>query len=78
VAGAVATAYFVKAVNLRLFFGGEPVAPAEREKLLRTWSRVNVFHLAVLGVAWLAARRAANIEVCFNPLHRATPLVTHW
>ena len=54
-AGAVATAYFVKAVNLRLFFGGEPVAPAEREKLLRTWSRVNVFHLAVLGVAWLAA-----------------------
>jgi hypothetical protein len=31
------------------------VAPAEREKLLRTWSRVNVLHLAVLGVAWLAA-----------------------
>lgn len=58
VAGVAATAYLVRTVNLRLYYGTDPVPDAERAALLRRWHRVNAARLAVTGVAWLAAGRA--------------------
>lgn len=58
--GVAATAYLVRAVNLRLFFARESVSPAERDRLLRTWYRLNGFRLVAVGGAWLAAHRAAS------------------
>jgi hypothetical protein len=56
--GAAATAHLVRTVNLRLFYGTEPVAADERAALLRSWYRVNAARLALTGVGWLAAGRA--------------------
>jgi hypothetical protein len=51
------TVYLVQAVNRRLFVAGQPVAPAERERLLRVWYRLNVIRLFAAAVAWLVAAR---------------------
>ncbi|HEX5118607.1 MAG TPA: anthrone oxygenase family protein [Pseudonocardiaceae bacterium] len=58
VTGVAATAYLVRTVNLRLFYGTEPVPDDERAVLLRRWYRVNAARLALPGAAWLAAGRA--------------------
>lgn len=55
--GTAVTAYLVRTVNLRLFFDDQPVTPAERERLLRRWHRLNVVRLAAAGGAWLTAGR---------------------
>lgn len=58
--GYAATAYLVRAVILRVVFAEQPVPPAERERLLRTWYRLNGFRLAAAGGAWLAIRNAGR------------------
>ncbi|HZP47499.1 MAG TPA: hypothetical protein VFB07_03110 [Vicinamibacterales bacterium] len=57
---AVATAYAVRAVNLKLFVAGGDGAVADRDRLLRRWHRVNAVRMAAVGFAWLAAARAAS------------------
>lgn len=52
------TAYLVRKVNLKLFFGDEPPPAAERDALIRTWYRVNVLRTAAAGAALLATQRA--------------------
>lgn len=54
-AAAAATGYLVKTVNLKLFFGTEPVGADERATLLRTWYRVNAVRLGLAGAALAAA-----------------------
>jgi hypothetical protein len=44
-------------VNLRLFVGGEPLSPTQRERLLRSWYRLNAARLVTTGIAWLVAER---------------------
>jgi hypothetical protein len=56
-AGVAATGYLVRMVNLRLFVTGEAVSPTERERLLRTWYRLNAARLVTTGIAWLVAER---------------------
>lgn len=58
--GAAATAYLVRAVNTKLFFGDQQLPVDERERLLRKWYRLNAFRLAVSGGAWFAARQARS------------------
>jgi hypothetical protein len=58
--GVAATAHLVRTVNLRLFYGTEPVPAGERAALLRHWHRVTAARLALTGVAWLAAGRACG------------------
>jgi hypothetical protein len=52
------TAYLVRKVNLKLFFGDEPPPAVERDALVRTWYRVNVLRTAVAGAALFATQRA--------------------
>jgi hypothetical protein len=54
-AGVLMTVYLVRAVNLKLFVAGESLPPAERERLLRIWYRVNAVRLVSAGTAWLLA-----------------------
>lgn len=54
------TAYLVRAVNLRLFFGSQAVPAAEREHLLRRWYRLNLVRLVAIAGALLAARQARS------------------
>jgi hypothetical protein len=56
--GGIATAYLVRAVNLKLFIAGHTLTRAEQDVLLRTWYRLNAFRLAAAGGAWLASQRA--------------------
>lgn len=58
--GAAATAYLVRAVNTKLFFGDQQLSADERERLLRTWYRLNAFRLAAIGGAWLSTRQARS------------------
>jgi hypothetical protein len=53
--GVVATAYLVRAVNVKLFVAGQPLTQADRDRLLRVWYRVNVLRLLTAGSAWLIA-----------------------
>src|SRR5436305_7405071 len=57
--GVVATAYLVRAVNLKLFVAGQPLTPADQDRLLRIWYRVNIIRLLTTGSAWLIAARLA-------------------
>ncbi|MFD2077762.1 protein of unknown function [Actinopolymorpha cephalotaxi] len=59
VSGAAVTAVLVR-LNLRLFFTSGPLPTAEREKLLRTWYRLNAVRMAATAAAWIAARQAAD------------------
>jgi hypothetical protein len=56
-AGIGATVYLVAAVNRRLFVAGQPLTPAERDRLLRIWHAVNLARLLTAGAAWLMAAR---------------------
>jgi hypothetical protein len=58
--GAAATAYLVRTVNMKLFFGDQRLAVDERERLLRQWYRLNAVRLVASGGAWLAARTARS------------------
>jgi hypothetical protein len=58
IAGSAASVYLVRAVNLRLFFGDQPLGADERDRLLRTWYRVNAARIAVAGGTLLAAHKA--------------------
>ena len=58
--GVVATAYLVRAVNLKLFVAGQALTPADRDRLLRVWYRVNVVRLLTTASAWLIAARLAS------------------
>jgi hypothetical protein len=51
--GAVMTAHLVRAVNLRLLDGVEP-DPAQRQRLVRHWHRVNRVRLPVVAAAAIA------------------------
>lgn len=62
-AGIAATAYVVQTVNRRLFYAGERVPASERDRLLRTWYRVNLARLVAAGVAWLIAVRLAGASL---------------
>jgi hypothetical protein len=59
VSGGLITGHIVKNVNLRLFFDGR-TPPAEVDRLLRTWYRLNAIRLVAAGGAWLAAQRVAS------------------
>ena len=54
---AALTGYLVKAVNLRLLRGEEPLGDDERRRLVRTWHRANLVRLAALAVTAAATRR---------------------
>ena len=58
--GVGATAYLVRAVNLKLFVAGQALTPADQDRLLRIWYRVNVVRLLTTGSAWLIAARLAS------------------
>lgn len=58
--GVAATAYLVRAVNLKLFFSAQSLTEEEQRALLRTWYRANVLRLVVSGGAWLAARQVRS------------------
>jgi hypothetical protein len=58
--GVVATAYLVRAVNLKLFVAGQALTPADQDCLLRIWYRVNVVRLLTTGSAWLIAARLTS------------------
>lgn len=60
VLGSAATAYLVRAINLKLFFNAEPLAAAEQEVLLRTWYRVNAVRLVLAGAAGVSAHQAKS------------------
>jgi hypothetical protein len=55
ITGAAATAYLVRTVNLKLFFAAQPVSADERDRLLRTWYRVNSVRLLLTGTTWWAS-----------------------
>jgi hypothetical protein len=56
--GSAITGYLVRTVNLKLFFGSEPVPAAERDALIRRWYRLNVLRTVATGAALFAAHRA--------------------
>lgn len=58
-AGAL-TGYIVRALNLKLFVASHPLTPAERDRLLRTWYRLNIIRTVALGAAWLALERVRS------------------
>ena len=58
--GVVATVYLVRDVNVKLFVAGRPLTPADRDRLLRVWYRVNVLRLLTTGSAWLIAARITS------------------
>ncbi len=58
-AGAV-TGYVVRALNVKLLVAGHPLTPAERERLLHTWYRLNIIRAVALGAAWLALERVRS------------------
>lgn len=57
---AAATAYIVHAINVRLFFDARPPGPAEQERLLRRWYRLNAIRIVGTSCAWLGAQRARS------------------
>lgn len=57
---AAATAYIVRAVNVKLFFSTQQLSAEEQKALLRTWYRVNAFRIIASGGAWLALRWAQS------------------
>jgi Domain of unknown function (DUF1772) len=58
--GVVLTAYLVRTVNLKLFFGEEPAPATERDELIATWYRLNSPRIVAAGAALLAAQRGAR------------------
>lgn len=58
--GAMATAYIVHQINVRLFFDSPAPPAAERDALLRRWYWLNTIRLTSTGVAWLSAHRARS------------------
>jgi hypothetical protein len=60
-AGAALTAHLVRAVNLRLLDGaGRPADPAERQRLVEHWHRVNRVRLVVVAAAAVALRAGSS------------------
>lgn len=74
--GVGATAYLVRAVNLKLFVAGQPLAPGERDRLLQRWYRVNAFRLLAAGCAWLIAARTAKRLRCWPEGWPSRPVKT--
>jgi hypothetical protein len=58
--GIVATAWLVRAVNLKLFIAGQTLTAAEQDHLLHRWYRVNVFRLLTAAGSWLIAARLSS------------------
>jgi hypothetical protein len=58
--GALATAYIVREINVKLFFATETPTATEQEKLLKRWYRLNAVRMAATGVAWLSARQISR------------------
>jgi hypothetical protein len=58
VAGAALTGNLVVSVNRRLL-RGEPLEPAERQRLIRRWHRLNRARLLLTGSALVALERVA-------------------
>jgi Domain of unknown function (DUF1772) len=56
------TGYLIRNVNIKLFVVGHPITGSERDRLLRTWYRLNTIRVVSLGVAWAAIEkvRVAN------------------
>jgi hypothetical protein len=48
------TGYLIRNVNIKLFVAGHPITPSERDRLLRTWYRLNTIRVVALGAAWVA------------------------
>lgn len=63
VIGAAATAYVLRALNPRLFFGPEPLSEEEREPLLRRWYGIHAVRLAASAVALAAVHRARTVRL---------------
>ena len=55
-AGAL-TGYVVPVLNTKLFVAGDPLTRDERDRLLRTWYRLNAVRMVALGAGWLALQR---------------------
>jgi hypothetical protein len=56
------TGYLIRNVNIKLFVVGHPITGSERDRLLRTWYRLNTIRVVSLGAAWAAIEkvRVAN------------------
>ena len=57
--GNVVGVHMVRSLNVKLFFGVEPLSAAEREQLLGTWYRLNAVRLVAAGGALVAVQRGA-------------------
>lgn len=54
------TGYVIRNVNIKLFVAGHAITASERERLLRTWYRLNMIRVVALGVGWLAFEKARS------------------
>jgi hypothetical protein len=51
------TGYLVRNVNIKLFVAGHPISASERDRLLRTWYRVNRIRMLGFGAAFVAIEK---------------------
>jgi Domain of unknown function (DUF1772) len=51
------TAHLIRNVNIKLFVAGHPITPHERDRLLRSWYRLNTIRVVALGAAWVAIEK---------------------
>ncbi|GAA4534653.1 anthrone oxygenase family protein [Mycobacterium paraffinicum] len=61
IAGLGVTGYLIRAVNLAVMFATTPPPPEERDRLIRTWYRLNLVRIAAAGGALFAANRASQV-----------------
>jgi hypothetical protein len=51
------TGYIIRNVNIKLFVAGHPITPEERDRLLRTWYRLNTIRIVALCAGWVAIEK---------------------
>ena len=51
------TGYLIRNVNIKLFVAGHPITGSERDRLLRTWYRLNTIRIVALGASWVAIEK---------------------
>ena len=54
------TAYLVPNVNVKLFVAGHPITAGDRDRLLRTWYRLNTIRIVGYVAGWLAFEKVRS------------------
>lgn len=62
-AGAVATAYVLRSLNPKLFFGPQPLSEDQRRPLLERWYRIHAVRLTASALALAAIHHARTIRL---------------